>query len=176
MNHQAIRAGAPTRWVVMGVSGCGKSEIGRRLANRLGIAYAEGDDFHTAANIAKMAAGTPLDDADRHDWLLILQSKIRTATIAGESLVLSCSSLKRAYRDLLRAADPALQFLHLEGPRELIAARMRARPNHYMPMSLLDSQCAALEPLAPDELGLRLDIRRPPGQLIDDIVAHFGKA
>lgn len=176
MNNQTLQAIAPIRWVVMGVSGCGKSEIGRQLAARMGTAYIEGDDSHTADNIAKMVAGTPLDDADRHDWLLILQSKIGAAAAAGDGLVLSCSSLKRAYRDLLRGADPALIFLHLDGPRELIAARMRARPDHYMPMSLLDSQFAALEPLAPDELGLRLDIRHPPGQLIGEIARHFGAA
>lgn len=163
----------PRRWVVMGVSGCGKSEIGSRLAARLGLAYAEGDDFHTPENIAKMAAGTPLTDGDRRDWLLLLQAQLAAAAAAGRGLVLSCSSLKRAYRDLLRQADPALLFVHLDGPRELIAARMRARPNHYMPMSLLDSQFAALEPLAPDERGLRLDLRLPPAQLVEAVAAHF---
>lgn len=163
-----------TRWVVMGVSGCGKSEIARTLAARLGIAYAEGDDYHTPANVEKMKAGIPLTDADRTDWLLTLQQKIQAAADAGASLVLSCSSLKRRYRDLLRAADPALVFIHLDGPRELIAARMRARPNHYMPMSLLDSQFAALEALAPDERGLRIDIERTPAQISDDIARCFG--
>jgi gluconokinase len=167
---------APARWVVMGVSGCGKSEIGRQLAARLAIPYAEGDDYHTPANVAKMAAGTPLTDADRHDWLLTLQAKIAAAVAAGEGLVLSCSSLKRRYRDLLRSADPALIFIHLDGPRDLIATRMQARPNHYMPMSLLDSQFAALEPLEPDECGLRLDIHASPEQLIDAIVQRFGPA
>jgi gluconokinase len=167
---------ARTRWVVMGVSGCGKSEIGRQLAARLAVAYAEGDDYHSLANVAKMAAGTPLTDADRHDWLLTLQGKIAAATAAGDSLVLSCSSLKRRYRDLFRAADPAVVFIHLDGPRELIAARMLARPNHYMPMSLLDSQFAALEPLQPDECGMRLDIHASPAQLIDAVVQRFGAA
>jgi gluconokinase len=164
----------PTRWVVMGVSGCGKSEIGRQLAARLGVPYAEGDDYHTPANVAKMAAGTPLTDADRHDWLITLQAKIGAAASAGQSLVLSCSSLKRRYRDMFRAADPALVFIHLDGPRELIATRMQARPNHYMPMSLLDSQFAALEPLAPDERGMRLDIHASPAHLIDAITQRFG--
>lgn len=165
-----------SRWVVMGVSGCGKSEIGRQVAARLAIPYAEGDDDHSPANVAKMAAGTPLTDADRHDWLLTLQAKIGAAAAAGASLVLSCSSLKRRYRDLLRAADPALVFIHLDGPRQLIAARMLARPNHYMPMSLLDSQFAALEPLEPDERGMRLDIHAAPAQLVDAIVERFGPA
>jgi gluconokinase len=167
---------APTRWVVMGVSGCGKSEVGRQLSARLAVAYAEGDDYHSVANVAKMAAGIPLTDADRHDWLLTLQAKIEAATSAGTSLVLSCSSLKRRYRDLFRAADPAIVFIHLDGPRDLIAARMQARANHYMPMSLLDSQFAALEPLQPDERGIRLDIHAAPAQLIDTVVQHFATA
>jgi gluconokinase len=164
---------APTRWVVMGVSGCGKSEIGRQLAARLDVAYAEGDDYHSPANVAKMAAGIALTDADRSDWLLTLQAKIAAAAIAGDSLVLSCSSLKRRYRDLLRAADPAIVFVHLDGPRALIAERMQARANHYMPMSLLDSQFAALEPLQPDERGIRLDIHDTPAQLVDAVVQRF---
>jgi gluconokinase len=165
----------PARWVVMGVSGCGKSEIARLLAARLGVACAEGDDYHSAANVARMAAGTPLTDSDRHDWLLTLQAKIAAAAAAGDGLVLSCSSLKRRYRDLFRAADPALIFVHLDGPRELIAARMQARPNHYMPMSLLDSQFAALEPLQPDERGLRLDIHAAPADLVEAILAWFAQ-
>ena len=94
------------RWVVMGVSGCGKSEIGQRLASRLQVRYAEGDADHPATNIAKMAAGIPLSDADRQEWLLMLQARIRSAKEQGESLVLSCSALKRRYRDLLREGDP----------------------------------------------------------------------
>ncbi|MFM9435154.1 gluconokinase [Janthinobacterium sp. CG_23.3] len=172
-NHSNKTIASNRRWVVMGVSGCGKSEIGARLAARLGVPYAEGDADHTADNIAKMAAGTPLTDADRRAWLLLLQARLANATAAGAGLVLSCSALKRSYRDLLRQADPALLFVHLDGPRGLIAERMHARPNHYMPMSLLDSQFAALEALASDERGLRLDIRLSPEQLIGAIAAHF---
>jgi gluconokinase len=171
MTDQSKRnAPRPQRWVVMGVSGCGKSEIGRRLADRLAINYAEGDDDHPAGNVAKMAAGGPLDDADRLAWLLVLQSKIKAAAERNEGLVLSCSALKRRYRDLLRAGDPALVFVHLDGPRALIAMRMQARPNHFMPLSLLDSQFRDLEPLAPDERGIRLDIRTAPDQLVDQVV------
>jgi gluconokinase len=173
MKTKQDQSATPTRWVVMGVSGCGKSEVGRQLAARLAIPYAEGDDYHSVANVAKMAAGNALTDSDRHDWLLTLQAKIRAAVAAGDSLVLSCSSLKRRYRDLFRAADPAIVFVHLDGPRELIAARMLARPNHYMPMSLLDSQFAALEPLQPDERGIRLDIHAAPAQLVDAVVQRF---
>jgi gluconokinase len=160
------------RWVVMGVSGCGKSEIGRRLAQRLGVAYAEGDDDHPAANVAKMAAGTPLTDDDRHDWLLRLQSRIAAAAAQGEGLVLSCSSLKRRYRDLLRAGDPGLVFVHLQGDRELIAKRMHSRPGHFMPPALLDSQLRDLEPLQPDEAGLALDITTLPEQLVEQALQY----
>lgn len=171
MNDQSkTNTSRPQRFVVMGVSGCGKSEIGRRLAERLAINYAEGDDDHPADNVAKMAAGGPLDDADRLAWLLVLESKIRAAAEKKEGLVLSCSALKRRYRDLLRAGDPALVFVHLDGPRALIAMRMQARPNHFMPLSLLDSQFRDLEPLAPDERGIRLDIRTAPDQLVDQVV------
>ncbi len=171
MSHRLTRnAHNAQRWIVMGVSGCGKSEIGRRLAERLGIEYAEGDDDHPAGNVAKMAAGTPLDDADRLAWLLVLQSKIKAAAEKDKGLVLSCSALKRRYRDLLRAGDPALLFVHLDGDPALIALRMQARPNHFMPLSLLDSQFRDLEPLAPDERGIRIDIRTAPERLVDEVV------
>ena len=154
----------------MGVSGSGKSAVGQRLADELGVPFLEGDSFHSAANIAKMAAGTPLTDADRHDWLLALQAEIRAAREAGHGLVLSCSALKRRYRDVLRAGDPALKFAHLRGDQALISARMQGRVGHYMPVSLLDSQLAALEPLQADEAGIELDIRNPPEQLIAQIL------
>ncbi len=154
----------------MGVSGCGKSEVGKALAAALRVPFLEGDAFHSAANVAKMAAGIALDDIDRADWLLRLQAEIAAARARGDGLVLSCSALKRRYRDLLRAADPQLRFAHLAGPRELIAGRMRARGNHYMPTSLLDSQLRDLEPPGADEAGIRLDISRTPAQLVDDIL------
>ena len=163
----------PQRWVVMGVSGCGKSEIGSRLAARLGVAHFEGDTDHPPANIAKMAAGIPLDDADRQGWLLLLQTRIRDAASRGAGLVLSCSALKRRYRDILRAGDPELYFAHLDGARELIAKRMQARPDHFMPVSLLDSQLRDLEPLQPDERGIRLDIAQPPRALIEQVIQQF---
>jgi gluconokinase len=172
MNDPVHHTTVPVRWVVMGVSGCGKSEIGKALAAALHVPFLEGDLFHSAANVAKMAAGTPLDDSDRADWLLRLQTEIADAHARGDGLVLSCSALKRRYRDLLRQADPGLRFAHLVGERTLIAARMQARTSHYMPTSLLDSQLRDLEPLAADEAGLRLDISRPPATLIDDILHH----
>lgn len=164
----------PQRWVVMGVSGCGKSAVGRILADRLGVSHFEGDAYHPPANIAKMAAGTPLDDADRHGWLILLQQHIAEAVKNGIGLVLSCSALKRRYRDLLREGDPNLLFLHLDGDRELIAERMQARSNHFMPVALLESQFRDLEQLQPDECGLAVDIRQPPETLVEQ-ARQYGK-
>jgi gluconokinase len=163
------------RWVVMGVSGCGKSEVGQRLARALGVRFLEGDAYHSASNVAKMASGIPLDDDDRADWLRTLQAEIAAARSRGEGLVLACSALKRRYRDLLRAADPELRFAHLSGPRDLIAQRMLARTAHYMPASLLDSQLRDLEPLQQDEAGLLLDIGKPLSALTEEILHPEGR-
>jgi gluconokinase len=160
------------RWVVMGVSGVGKSTIGNALAATLGVPFLEGDAYHPPGNVAKMSAGQPLDDGDRAGWLQALADEIRTAHTQGNGLVLSCSALKRRYRDLLRQADPTLRFVHLQGPRELIADRMTKRPGHYMPPSLLDSQLRDLEPLQADEDGLVLDIMLAPDALVGRIVGR----
>ena len=157
-------------WVVMGVSGCGKSSIGTALASALGASFIEGDDFHPPANVAKMSAGSALTDDDRVQWLQNLQEQIRKARAQGGGVVLSCSALKRRYRDVLRAAEPALRFAHLNGERDVIFTRMQARVGHYMPLSLLDSQLSLLEPLQADEAGLQLDINQPPQQLVDAIL------
>lgn len=159
-----------TRWVVMGVSGSGKSTVGQVLAAATAVPYIEGDRFHPAANVAKMSAGIALDDADRADWLLALQAEIGR-TDGG--LVLACSALKRQYRDQLRLADPALRFAHLSGERALIAGRMRERVDHYMPLSLLDSQLRDLQPLQEDEAGITLDIAQAPARLVAQILAGF---
>ncbi|MGV7208493.1 gluconokinase [Oxalobacteraceae bacterium A2-2] len=160
------------RWVVMGVSGCGKSTVGRALADTLGVPFIEGDQYHPAANVAKMSAGMPLNDDDRAEWLLALQAEIARARAQGTGLVVSCSALKRRYRDLLRQGDPALRFAHPAGERALIEERMRARVGHYMPPSLLDSQLRDLEPLQDDEAGIKLDLSQPPYQLVARIVAE----
>lgn len=161
------------RWVVMGVAGCGKSSVGAALAERLGVRYVEGDRYHSPENVAKMSAGVPLTDGDRLHWLASLQGEIRDAVQRGEGIVVACSALKRRYRDLLREGaanlQPGLKFAHLAGPRELIAERMAARAGHYMPLSLLDSQFATLEPLQPDEAGITLDIAEPVPALIERI-------
>ncbi|MGW1197302.1 gluconokinase [Streptomyces sp. NPDC002536] len=142
--------------VVMGVAGTGKTTVGPLVAEALGVPYAEGDDFHPAANIAKMSAGTPLDDTDRAPWLDAIGDWARGR--AGLGGVVSCSALKRTYRDRLRAAAPGLVFLHLTGDYELIASRMTARKGHFMTTRLLDSQFATLEPLGADEAGIAVDV------------------
>lgn len=173
MSASSVNTPSPTpgalRWVVMGVSGSGKSTVGAALASHYTVPFLEGDAYHPADNVSKMTAGIPLDDDDRAGWLDALASEIRQATAEGKGLVLSCSALKRRYRDLLRAADPALRFVHLAGPRELIAVRMHGRPGHYMPPSLLDSQLSILEPLQADESGLTLDITLAPSALVERI-------
>ncbi|WP_306391524.1 gluconokinase [Telluria beijingensis] len=166
-----VPATGALRWVVMGVSGSGKSTVGAALATHYAVPFFEGDAYHPADNVSKMSAGIPLDDDDRAGWLDALAGEIRQARTEGKGLVLSCSALKRRYRDLLRAADPALRFVHLAGPRELIAVRMHGRPGHYMPPSLLDSQLSILEPLQPDETGLTLDITLAPVALVDRITS-----
>ena len=158
-------------WVVMGVSGCGKSSVGQRLAQALDVPFLEGDNFHTPNNIAKMSAGIALTDADRADWLLALRDRIAAAQ--GSGVVLSCSALKRRYRDILREGNSALRFAHLDGSRELIASRLGARKDHYMPPSLLDSQLRDLEPLQADEAGLRLDVSLTPDELVAAILDAY---
>jgi gluconokinase len=168
--------GNTQRYVVMGVSGCGKSEIGARLAQRLGYPHLEGDSYHSPRNIEKMAAGMPLNDDDRRDWLHALAAEIAAAHDQSRGLVLSCSALKRSYRDLLRQGDPGLIFIHLSGDRSLIEERMRARPNHFMPVSLLDSQFRDLEPLGIGEAGLALDIRLAPDDIVQRVLDRHDKA
>jgi len=131
--------------VFMGVSGCGKSTVAALHARATGATLIEADELHPPANIAKMSAGAPLTDEDRAGWLSAIADRIAQATARGESLVLTCSALKRAYRDRLRQADPTVVFVLLDGPRELLAGRIRARRRHFMPPGLLDSQLATLE-------------------------------
>ncbi|WP_412079159.1 gluconokinase [Streptomyces xanthophaeus] len=153
--------------VVMGVAGTGKTTVGRLLAEALGIPYAEGDAFHPAANVAKMSAGTPLDDTDRRPWLDAIGAWIRKRAGTGGGVV-SASALKRAYRDRLRASAPRTVFVHLTGERPLIEQRMAARTGHFMPTTLLDSQFAILEPLQDDEPGVVVDVSGSP----EDITAR----
>src|SRR5690349_8450781 len=142
--------------VVMGVSGSGKSTVGAALAQRLRVPFADADDFHPPANIAKMTAGEPLDDDDRHPWLEAIGEWLAERCATGG--VMSCSALKHRYRDQLRRHCPSVRFLHLSGTPEIIGARQASRPGHFMPASLLASQFETLEPLAPDESGLTIDV------------------
>lgn len=137
-------------YVVMGVSGCGKSTVGMLIAEALKARYAEGDAFHPSRNVEKMRGGQPLDDVDRLPWLEAMASAIRDWNAKGETVVLACSALKRRYRDVLRTGGD-VRFIHLAGDKALIAARLAARTGHYMPPTLLDSQFATLEPPGDDE-------------------------
>jgi gluconokinase len=150
--------------VVMGVSGSGKTTVGQALAARLGVKYAEADEFHPPANIAKMSAGQPLTDDDRWPWLQAIAEWIGEHEDPGA--VVTCSALKRPYRDLLRSGGPVF-FVHLDGTKELIAARLAQRKGHFMPPALLDSQLADLEPLHPDEPGVVLNIEASPEALAE---------
>lgn len=146
----------PPVLVMMGVSGSGKSTVGGVLAGRLGWDLGEGDDLHPEANVAKMAAGHPLTDADRWPWLDRVRGWIDEHVAAGRPGIITCSALKRAYRDVLR--DPHVVFVHLSGTREQLASRMTARQGHFMPVALLDSQLADLEPPGEDEQALHVEI------------------
>jgi gluconokinase len=152
MAEQTARPGTTTI-VVMGVSGSGKSTVAAELVSRLGWAFAEGDEFHPPENVEKMRAGTPLDDEDRWPWLRRLAEWIGEHEAAGTSVVVTCSALKRAYRDLLRDGHPSVWFAHVTADPELIRSRVEHRQGHYMPPSLLGSQLATLEQLQADEPG-----------------------
>jgi gluconokinase len=150
--------------VVMGVSGTGKSTVGQALARDLGYPFAEGDDFHPAANVAKMHAGHPLTDEDRAPWLHSIASWIGERERAGTGGVVTCSALKRTYRDLLRDGHPDARFICLVGGHDLLLARLQGRQGHFMPASLLDSQLDTLEPLQPDEPGGDVDVSGTPAE------------
>lgn len=150
--------------VVMGVSGCGKSTLGLALAEALGVPYIEGDALHPPRNVALMAAGTPLTDADRAGWLDVIGERLAQAGDAGA--VVACSALRRIYRDRLRAASPGLRLVHLHGDPALLAERIGQRTGHYMPPALLPSQLQTLEPPDPDEAAITLNIAQPPEALV----------
>lgn len=168
----AARA-VPLHLVVMGVSGCGKTSVGRRLAQQLGLAFVEGDELHPPRNVALMAAGTALTDADRVDWLAAIAARLGQAHAAGLGLVVSCSALKRSYRAQLRQACPGLRFVYLHGETDLLRRRMAARTGHYMPASLLDSQLAILEPPGADEAAIAADIAPPTEQVAATVLAQL---
>lgn len=155
------------RIVVMGVSGCGKSSIGAALAQALGCDFRDGDDLHPAANVAKMAAGNPLSDDDRWPWL----DRVAAVLADQPPVIVGCSALRRAYRDRLRTgAGGQVVFVHLAGSRDVIAERMAARADHFMPPSLLDSQFATLEPPGKDEAAINVDIDQPPDAIVAQVL------
>ena len=163
----------PARLIVMGVAGAGKSLIGEALARALDVDFVEGDTFHSAENVARMAAGVPLTDELRAGWLQRLADRLAAAHRDGSGIVITCSALKRAYRDLLRAGAPDVRFVFLTGGRDLLAQRLAARRGHFMPPSLLDSQLATLEEPAPDEAPLTFDIAESPRDIVAALLARL---
>ena len=166
-----------THLVVMGVAGSGKSTIAAALSQQLGWACAEADEFHPQSNIDKMTQGIPLQDEDRWPWLQEIQDWMSAQAAAGKSTVLTCSALKKSYRQLLSEAQGRVLFLHLHGEAGLIGQRMQGREGHFMPPTLLPSQLATLEPLSEEELAagsLRLDISKPPEEIVAAVIAALG--
>jgi carbohydrate kinase (thermoresistant glucokinase family) len=164
---------APCRVVVMGVSGCGKSTLGHVLAGRLETPFVEGDDLHSAANVAKMAAGQPLTDEDRAGWLQALSERLQQSVSQEQGLVVACSALKKIYRDVLRQGAPDVLFVHLQGSPEVLTQRLQQRTGHYMPATLLQSQLAILEPLTTSESAMTLDMRMPAEQQCQQVMQHL---
>jgi gluconokinase len=159
-------------YVVMGVSGSGKSVIGAAFAAALGVDFVEGDLYHSAENVRRMKAGIPLTDEDRETWLRSLAVRLRAAKDAGAGVVIACSALKRSYRDILRAEAKELRFVFLRGQRELIAQRIAGRRGHFMPASLLESQLTTLEEPSPDENAWVCDISESPEKVVATLVTR----
>ncbi|KJF24316.1 gluconokinase [Rhodococcus sp. AD45-ID] len=157
--------------VVMGVSGSGKSTVGGMIAGAMGWDLQEGDDLHPQANIEKMATGHPLNDDDRWPWLDKIAQWITQHTDAGQPGIVTCSALKRSYRDILRGEN--VVFIHLAGSRDQIGQRLTARLDHYMPPSLLDSQISTLEPIDPDEQAIIIDVGGSPVEIVEEILRRL---
>jgi carbohydrate kinase (thermoresistant glucokinase family) len=159
--------------VVMGVSGSGKTTIAAMLAGALGSHFLEGDDLHPASNVAKMKSGTPLNDADRLPWLKAIAAEIDRWRAQGEGGVVTCSALKRAYRDIVIGGRPGVLLVYLKGSRDLIAHRMAQRHEHFMPVALLDSQFATLQEPEPDEGAIVVDIGPRQGEIVAEILRQL---
>jgi gluconokinase len=164
----------PCALVVMGVSGSGKSTIAESLAQRLGWTFEDGDRFHPASNVAKMSAGHPLTDEDRRPWLQAIAGEISRVCKAGERVVIACSALKRAYRDILVHGRSDVRIVYLKGTQELIANRLAHRKGHFMPPGLLTSQFKTLEPPGPNENPVIVSIDASVEAIVDDIVRQLG--
>lgn len=174
MNRRSRATGAEiTAIVVMGVAGSGKSTVGALLAERLGWPFRDADEFHPPENVAKMSAGAPLTDEDRWPWLAAIGAWIDGRRAAGGHCVVTCSALKRVYRDRLIGGRAGVRLVYLDGSQALIEARMKARRNHFMPPALLASQFAALEPPEADEYPLRLPIDGTPERMVDELLTRI---
>lgn len=163
----------PSALVIMGVAGSGKSTIGEALAGRLGWRYEDGDSFHPAANVAKMSSGQPLTDEDRWPWLRAIAAEIERCRQAGEHVVIACSALKKAYRDILVHGRDDIRMVYLNGSPGLVADRLSHRKGHFMPPGLLDSQFKTLEPPSPQERPITVSIDAPVDVIIDRIVEQL---
>ncbi len=159
--------------VLMGVSGCGKSTIGAALSEQLGWPFRDADTFHPASNVAKMSRGLPLTDEDRAPWLAAIAAWIDEQGARDRPAIVSCSALKRRYRDKILGGRPGVLLVHLAGTREVIAARLAERRGHFMPQSLLDSQFEALEPPSPEEQAIVVDVAFPPDVVVAQIIARL---
>ena len=164
----------PAVIVVMGVASSGKTSLGERLAERLGWAFRDADSFHPPQNVAKMAGGTPLTDADREPWLAAIAAWIDDLRARGEHGIVTCSALKRAYRRVIVGERPDVALVYLKGSRELIGRRMAARQHHFMPPALLDSQFAALEEPGDDERPLVVSVEDSKDAIVQDVVDRLG--
>jgi carbohydrate kinase (thermoresistant glucokinase family) len=164
---------SPRALIVMGVSGSGKTTVGEGLASRLGWRYADADQFHPASNIAKMSAGHALTDEDRWPWLTAIAAEIDRVRAAGDHLVVGCSALKRAYRDVLVHGRDDVRLVYLEGTQALIADRLNKRKRHFMPPGLLTSQFKTLEPPTPDERPIKVSIEATADAIVDDILRQL---
>ncbi|WP_293853814.1 gluconokinase [uncultured Alsobacter sp.] len=160
--------------VIMGVSSSGKTTTATALSERLGWPFRDADSFHPPANVEKMSRGIPLDDGDRAPWLAAIAAWIQERIARGEHGIVTCSALKRAYRDVIMAGKPGARLVHLVGNRALIGERMARRSNHFMPTSLLDSQFATLEPPGSDEDVLSVEVSVSPARVADGIIAELG--
>jgi gluconokinase len=169
-----VPGNGPVIVVVMGVSGSGKTTLASGIARRLGWEFQEGDDLHPPANVAKMSRGEPLTDDDRWPWLAAVGAWMDERIARGSSAVLTCSALRRSYRDRLRAGRPNVVFCHVTADPDVIRARVEARRGHYMPASLVPSQLAALEPLAPDEPGVSVSAAGPPEAVLAEALERLG--
>lgn len=164
----------PSVLIVMGVSGCGKSTVGQALGAALGWEFRDGDAFHPPSNVAKMKSGAPLTDEDRWPWLDAIARYIDETGEKGGHAIIACSALKRVYRDRLKGTRADVVFVHLAGSKELIEARMAARKNHFMPLGLLDSQFATLEPPTEPEGAIIVSVAGAPDEIVDDVLARIG--